>query len=576
LVRYVVRSVHLLLQSRLGLAGGLGDPGVRLLDPAAGSMNFIRAAWRIVLESACPGMAHFTGIELLPDLHARGRATLRRFLNVIGCDAGPARISTVNADALAPAPEILDHSFNVIVGNPPWRGRSSHHGPWMAGLLRDYFQMEGPRERNPKWLQDDYVKFLRLAQWLIEESEGSEGIIAFVLNHNFLEAPTFRGLRRSLLATFQEIYVLDLHGNARRKESGNVFRGVAQGAAVLFLVRKPGLPQRVLRADLHGSRREKLATLGRTDALTTAWTQVSPRPPAFLLIHGDRAIEREYERGLSIPDIFPLHGAGIVTGCDAERTALDRDTLRTRFGKEHEKAILPFLVRPFDLRFVLYQKGFLARPRRALMSHLLGGAKGGNIGLIVPRQTKEEPAALVTRWIAGHKVVSAHDVCSLFPLYVGCGPQRRPNLAPGLAGRLGGLLGDEPSPEAVLGYVYAVLYSPPYLRRYRELLRRSFPRIPWPPDGGRFAVLAALGRELIGLHLLRDVRLRRAGSLGHAAIEPDLLDYCVGAYPVLRRWLQARRNRILSREDARHFQRIAEALRLTRTLQSTIADVPFR
>ncbi|HEX3531459.1 MAG TPA: type ISP restriction/modification enzyme [Thermoanaerobaculia bacterium] len=568
--------MHLLLQSRLGLAGGLADPGVRLLDPAAGSMNFIRAAWRIVLESACPGMSHFTGIELLPDLHTRGRATLRRFLNVIGCDAGPARISTVNADALAPPPEILDHSFNVIVGNPPWRGRSSHHGRWMADLLRDYFRMDGPREGNPKWLQDDYVKFLRLAQWLIErQSDQSGGIVAFVLNHNFLEAPTFRGLRQSLLTAFQEIYALDLHGNARRRESGNVFRGVAQGVAVLFLVRKPGLPPRVLRADLHGSRREKLATLGRTDVLTTAWTPVSPRPPAFLLIRGDRAVEREYERGISIPDIFPVHGAGLVTGRDAERTALDRDTLRARFGEEHGKAILPFLARPFDLRFVLYQKEFLARPRSALMSHLLDGAKGGNIGLIVPRQTKEEPGALVTRWIAGHKVVSAHDVCSLFPLYLGRGPERRPNLAPGLAGRLGGLLGDEPPPEAIQCYVYAVLYSPPYRKRYRELLRRSFPRIPLPPDCGRFAVLAALGGELIALHLLQDVRLHRAWSRGCEEIEPDLLDYRIGAYPVLRQWLQARRNRILSREDSRHFQQVVEALRLTRDVQAKIADVPM-
>src|SRR5205085_499024 len=150
-------------------------------------------------------------------------------------------------------------------GNPPWRGRSSNHGLWINDLVRDYFQVDGQAlgERNPKWLRDDYVKFLRLAQWVIDRN--GEGIVAFVLNHNFIEAPTFRGLRRSLLCSFQEIYVLDLHGSGRRGERGSVFPGVAQGAAVLLLVKKPGLRQRVLRADLDGSRADKLRTLDRTD-----------------------------------------------------------------------------------------------------------------------------------------------------------------------------------------------------------------------------------------------------------------------------------------------------------------------
>ena len=128
-------------------------------------------------------------------------------------------------------------------------------------------------ERNSKWLNDDAVRFLRLAQWKIEQA--GEGIAALVLPHTSLEAPTFRGLRGSLLKSFDEIYALDLHGNRRKGERGpagepdeNVFSRVSQGAAIFLLVKKPGLQKRVLRSDLYGSRREKLAVLATTHAGT--------------------------------------------------------------------------------------------------------------------------------------------------------------------------------------------------------------------------------------------------------------------------------------------------------------------
>jgi predicted helicase len=544
LVRYVVRSVHVLLQTRLGFSQGLADPRVRLLDPAAGAMNFIRAACRTAGRSA-DLRSRCLGIEILPDVQARG---------------------LIRADALAPPPELLDRSFNVVIGNPPWRGRSSNRGPWITGLLREYFQVDGQRlgERNPKWLQDDYVKFLRLAQWLIERN--GEGIVAFVLNHNFLEAPTFRGLRRSLLRTVEEIYVLDLHGNARRGEDGNVFAGVAQGAAVVFLVKKAVLPKRLLRADLQGNRQEKLKVLDRSDIDSTPWTEIEPQSPGYLFVRGDRALAREFERGALLPEIFPVHGTGIVTGRDAEVTAFDRGTLISRFGKKREHEIQVFLARPFDLRFILYAEGFLERPRRGLMTHMMDG---DNIGLAVTRQCKGEPGALVTRWMIGHKVLCPYDVSSLFPLYLGTGTARRPNLTFGLREKLGHWYGEEPTPEEVLGYVYAVLSNESYRQRYRELLRRSFPRITFPRDPRLFAPVSALGRELIGLQLLQDVRLHDRLP---QEIEPDLWEVRIGGYPVLRQWLRARRGRDLGDAESLEMQRIGEALRLMLEVQSALEE----
>ena len=160
---------------------------------------------------------------------------------------------------------------------------------------------------------------------------------------------------------------------------------------------------------------------------------------------------------------------------------------------------------------------------------------------------------------------------SLFPLYlIKAGAERRPNLAPGLGQRLGDLYGAEPDPAAILGYVYAVLYDPLYRRRYRELLRRSFPRISFPCERPLFAALSALGRELIGLHLLQDPRLR-CGVGGE--IDPEVWAYRLGGYRVLPQWLRARRKRALSAAETRHFRRTVEALRLTRDVQSRIEEV---
>lgn len=160
--------------------------------------------------------------------------------------------------------------------------------------------------------------------------------------------------------------------------------------------------------------------------------------------------------GLPLPEIFPVHGTGIVTGQDAAVTAFDRGTLRARFGEDLQEKIAPFLARPFDLRFLLYSEGLLERPRRGLMSHM---RDGGNLGLLANHQWKGEPGVLATRWMVGHKVLCPYDVSSLFPLYLGAGAARRPNLAFGLRERLGHWYGDEPAPEAILSYVYAVLTS---------------------------------------------------------------------------------------------------------------------
>ncbi len=655
LTGYLARSVHRLLQTKLGWSAGLADPRVRLLDPAAGSMNFLRASWRLALEADWHRgeggegseqgdfvrnhlLPHFLGIELTPEAQARGVASLRRFLRVYGREpAAEEPLPAVLGDALGPAAAVLDFPANVVLGNPPWRGRSEKPGPWIADLVADYYGLDGVLlgEKNPKWLQDDAVRFLRLAQWKLEQT--GEGIVALLLPHNGLDAPTFRGLRASLLTSFEEIYAYDLHGNQRKREENpdggpdeNVFRGVAQGTAVFLLVKKPGLPKRVLRADLQGSRREKLAALAGTHVGTTPWQEVEPRGPFYLFFpQEEERLEREYCRGLRLPEIFPLVSTGVITGDDglvvafspralverlralppedprldaAQRKALDRET-------DWPQRIASFLVRPFDRRFLLYAHDFLERSRQKVMTHL---ERGDNVALLASRQSRGEPGVFVTRWIAGHKAASAYDVSSVFPLYLypkeegasEAGP-RVPNLALDLLASLAERYGEAPSPEEILGYVYAVLYDPTYRERYKTLLRRDFPRIPFARERVTFTRLAALGTELLGLHLLADRRLavppvgvvgdptRRLGSgrrtllryepkksrlyvndsgLGFSEISPEVYRYGIGGYDVLAGWLVPRGGRVLLPEEILTFRRLASALTLTLEVQEKIAE----
>jgi type ISP restriction-modification system protein/N-6 DNA methylase len=665
LVSYVVRSVHRLLITRLGKRDGLADPEVKILDPAAGTLAFVAEAARCAVEAVraevgkggVPALLRdhvlqdFYAFELMMAPYAVGHLKMSLVLEEMGHplrdgerfrlyltnalereDLEPSTLpgmSTLSRESQEAGRVKKEVRITVILGNPPWSGHSANRGKRIDALPKDsytaadgrridgYYDVEGTplKERNPKWLQDDYVKFLRFAQWKIDQA--GEGIVAFVTSHSYLDNPTFRGLRRSLLETFDEIYLMDLHGSRKKQErspdgsaDANVFEEVQQGVAVLFLVKKPGLEKRVLRADLWGSRGDKLRWLLERDVETTPWKGIAPRGPAFLFAPRDAALEDEYRHGMSLPDIFPERSVGIVTGRDAFAVDTQPEELKRRIRSLREARVPAGLVpgaparafsairadedwegryqkilyRPFDWRTIFYADYVLERPRRAVMRHLLAG---DNLGLVVPRQCKEGFGALATKIIAAHKSVSAYDINSLFPLYLypesRLGNENRlANLAPEAVRLFAERLGEEPPPKMVFEYVYAVLYSPPYRRRYADLLRTDFPRIPLPRDRGALLELSGLGAILVELHLLTSSRLRQPavhlteqgkGRESFQGIDPEVWDYRVGGYQVLDRWLAARAKRALRFEEIEEFRRIAAALRETIGVEKRIAEV---
>ncbi len=350
----------------------------------------------------------------------------------------------------------------VVMGNPPYSYESTHTGEWISLLIRDYYRVDDKplAERNPKGLQDDYVKFIRFGQWRIEQSGG--GILAFISNHGYLDNPTFRGMRQSLIQTFSEIYILDLHGNAKKREVApdgskdeNVF-DIQQGVGIGIFIKQPAKnsPAKVYHADLWGTRVRKYEQLFEQDVAQTEWTELKPQAPFYLFISQDSTLLPEYNQGWKVVDIFPTNSAGIVTSRDHFALDFDESRLRQRIedfrntgmftddeirntyklrdtqnwelsqkrkdlaqDNRWEGHFSQCLYRPFDTRAYYHSNHIVERPRYAVMSHVLAGE---NLNLITTRQVTSLDFChvLCSRHLIELKVGSHDRNTNLFPLYL--------------------------------------------------------------------------------------------------------------------------------------------------------------
>ena len=601
-VGYIVRSLHALLKGEFNKPDGLASDGVTLLDPAAGTMTFVaRAAQEGVMEFESKYgtggrdefirrhiLRNFYSFELMMAPYAVGHLKMGFFLEELGHRlADDERIcfyltNTLDTEeletsrlpgffSLAEESRLAgrvkkETSILVILGNPPYSGHSSNTGTWIRGLIEDYKKVDGKPlgEKNPKWLQDDYVKFLRFAQWKIQQA--GCGVMGMITNHGYLDNPTFRGMRQSLMQTFDAIHILDLHGNSLKKETcpdgapdQNVF-DIRQGVAIALFVKRGGKRKSnavVYHADLWGLREAKYSWLDTHTLEVTEWSELKPTSPSYLFVPRDNALEALYQRFPSVPEIFPVNSVGIVTardkltiGWSAEEiwqrvmvfSQMDPALAREGYslGKDardwkvqlaqkdlldsglKKKKIVPVLYRPFDTRHTYYtghSRGFICMPRPEVMEHMLGG---GNLALVTPKRVEHVGAwrhSLVTDAISEHVTVSLKTIDYHFPLYLYPttgrdnlfahleSTKRQPNLDPKLVASLATAYGRELAPEEIFHYIYAVLYAPKYREKYAEFLRMDFPRIPFTSDAELFLKLSGLGERLTGLHLLKSPEL---------------------------------------------------------------------
>jgi len=464
-VSYIVRSIDWLLKTRFNRPKGLADENTLILDPATGTATFIyfvidhifqsfakqKGAWDSYVASHL--LNRIFGFEILMAPYAVAHLKLGMQLEQTGYSFGSDQrlgiyltntleeaakrseqmfANWISEESNAAAEIKRDRPIMVVLGNPPYskfsanRSEDESGNPTFIGkLIEDYRFVDGVPlgERNPKWLQDDYVKFIRFAQWRVERT--GEGIIGFITNHGYLDNPTFRGLRRSLLKSFNEIYIYNLHGNARKNEKApdgseddNVF-DIQQGVAIMFCVKQKdnAKPARVKYADLWGSRDAKYKQLADTDISQTKWTSCRSAGPSYLFLPQDAALAEEFEAAWLVTRMFHVYASTVTTARndfsmaheseslvqrirDLQDRSIDDEHIRERYGlrdvsywkladarkqlsglSDIRSFVTPYCYRPFDFRFVFYHEAVCERLRPEVMRHM----HGGNIALLTHR-----------------------------------------------------------------------------------------------------------------------------------------------------------------------------------------------
>lgn len=454
----------------------------------------------------------------------------------------------------------------VMIGNPPYSGISQNNGDWITSLIEDYKKEPGGKQKlqeRKTWLNDDYVKFIRLAENYIERN--GDGVIGFITNRSFIENPTFRGMRWNLLKSFDKVYVMDLHGDTKEgiANDENVF-DIQQGVAITLLI-KTGKKQKsalgnVYHCSINGNRDYKYHFLSETPWKPSLYKELMPNSPYYFFIPKDENGKDEYNKGFSVYELFTNKSSG---------SASANDTLNISFTKERQKRKINDLIslseqdwrqlygrandsrdwtyntakadaignkdeihkiayRPFDTRYTCYSgnsRGLYASPQSAILNQLKGK---DNFALCLVKTSRDYLfPILVVNKIVDKTILSSKDNCTVFPLYIykdNFGNEERivnfnmelyEKIAEGLnyiccpddymlidpMEGFDGVL----YPKDLFDYIYAVLHSPSYRERYKEFLKIDFPCIPYPTDGDMFRDLAEKGAELRKLHLMEDL-----------------------------------------------------------------------
>lgn len=327
-----------------------------------------------------------------------------------------------------------DSPVMVVIGNPPYSGESANKGEWIMNLMEDYKKEPGGKEKlkeqTSKWINDDYVKFIRFSQYLIDKN--SEGIMAFINPHGFLDNPTFRGMRWSLLKSYDKIYTIDLHGNSKKKEISpdgsidqNVF-DIMQGVSInIFIKNKKNQSElsKVLHYDLFGKRESKYEFLIKNNLESIKFNELALKEPYFTFGNSDIELFSRYEKNISLNNLFLMSGNGITTAHDTfviknsfsealdffnefKNSNRDEELLHKKFEVKKKNGwsilegydnlqkidnlnnfIKKISYRPFDDKAIFYEDKLVWRTVRKIMNNYIGV---DNIGLLTTKSFKDK------------------------------------------------------------------------------------------------------------------------------------------------------------------------------------------
>lgn len=523
-----------------------------------------------------------------------------------------------------------DNPIMVVVGNPPYFGESKNKGKWIMGLMNDYKKEPNTdqklKERNSKWINNDYVKFLRYAQHHIEKTK--QGVIGFINMNSYLDGVIFRGVRWNMLQTYDQIYILDLHGNSKKQETApdgskddNVF-DITEGVCINIFVKtgekkKKGELAKVYHADLFGKRADKFTFLQNYDLNTVSWTELQPSAPDYFFVPKSYNADElaDYHKMIDLTELFVEYNVGTVTGNDKTLVNLDKQRLLENVSKYYmieaqNDFVKKFDYRPFDTRWIYYDTSKVTRDRESIMKHFYST----NLGLMVTKKVERGTFAhaYMVQNICESHAVSLKEINYVFPLYVYPDNQslnfsgslkRQPNINETIVKKIAKTIkkdwqSDDFTPENLLDYIYAVLHSPNYRTKYAEMLKTHFPRIPYPKNASEFFRLADLGKELRLWHTLKHddcdmanfitefnaenpdmtvdklkyenetVFWSKTGSL--KGVPQTVWEMYIGGYQPAQKWLKDRKGQTLTAADLEHYQKMILALSKTLEIMQQI------
>ncbi|WP_306180628.1 type ISP restriction/modification enzyme [Campylobacter jejuni] len=565
------------------------------------------------------------------------------------------------------AQKIKEEQILIITGNPPYSGASSNKGlyedeikisyglePSKANLSKEqkkyinlYFQEKTKQntstfkaiyekhklenEKNPKWLLDDYVKFIRFAQSKIDSQEN--GIFAFISNNSFLDNPTFRGMRYSLMQSFDKIYILNLHGDTRKKEKApdgskddNVF-DIMQGVSINIFIKQNSKAKNtnIYYHDLYGKRKDKYEFLYENDLNSIKWTLVKNNDPFYLFLPQNNDLLEEYNKGISVKDIFMLSSVGIVSAKDSILISTNTEKLKQQihdyYNEFDKKNIKEIAYRPFDTQKIYYDIKKVERPRIETMEHFL---ENENIGLMIGRQFSAIGSDIFDIVFCTDKITDLNFYRrggeQIFPLYLYPTTRSKKflkkenpnfneenftskieNFKESFRAFIDELYKEKFSPQNILGYIYAVLFHKIYREKYFDFLKIDFPKIPFTKDKNTFKNLSKLGLKLINLHLLKndeldfnvgealfkDIKNKNFKiqkikynkdtkelfineSLYFTKVSPEIYEFKIGGYAVLDKYLKSHKEEDI---DHKHFTLIIQTLNETLKIQDEISKI---
>jgi predicted helicase len=617
-VKFIVQAADDILKTEFGLQKGLADHSkvnhivadkngkkekeiemhkVQILDPAAGTGTFLAAvidkiysyfsrnkgAWGDYCENHL--IPRLNGFEILMASYAMAHFKLDIKLQETGWmhENGQAgRLHVYLTNSLEEAPENVPELFMaqwlameakeagrvkrdvpvmVVLANPPYNVSTQNKNEWIDSLVADY--KKDLNEKNIQPLSDDYIKFIRYGQYLVERT--GFGVLAYISNNSFIDGIIHRKMRKTLLEKFDSVYILDLHGNSRKKENApdggkdeNVF-DIMQGTSINIFIKTgkkvEGSAAKIYHSEIFGRREAKYAFLSENTLSTIKWHELNPESPYFFFVHRNLRPTGKYEKGFLANELFTVYTSGIKTHDNNSLISFDV------FAENNHR----YLYHPFDVRNINYDLKKVKRHRYPVMKNMLKE----NVALLLPRQAiTGEYGIFIADTIndINYTGTAGQFGAGLtFPLYIypdenslDKDEERRPNLNMNIVRRIadkiglqfieeirleknnppyvhpgskpwprGGLKniqydnstaldticqaqdGESPAvftPLGILDYIYAVLYSNNYRQKYAEFLKIDFPRIPYPENAQAFQRLASIGSHLRGLHLMENIQ----------------------------------------------------------------------